>query len=77
MNDAVHANAQVDITFMRNPQNPVVDIVAVSISDTAADIPNAAAGPYMNPPIVIMTSFGSYLRKSSGAIGMRNSSTAT
>ena len=63
MSDAVHANADVDRTFMVNPIMPVSLTVIISINETITDTTNDHIGPYMRPHIVIITSFGSYLRK--------------
>lgn len=64
INDAVHAKLQVETIFIINPISPVSLTLNISIKDTATDMKKAASGPRKNPPIVTMTSLGSYFRKS-------------
>ena len=72
--DAIHANEQVEITFIRNPITPSSDIVIISKKDTIREISAAAAGPSDKPPRAIITSLGSYLRNST--TGIRPKATA-
>ena len=67
--DATHANAQLEIMFITQPINPVSLIVSISASETAAEIRNAVIGPYKNPPMTIIISFGSYFRNDIMLIG--------
>jgi hypothetical protein len=58
----VHANAHVDITFIINPITPVLLIVIISKRETTAETKTAVIGPKINPPMVIITSLGSYFK---------------
>ena len=68
-NQPLSRQAQVDSRFIRHPMGPVSLMVTISSKDTMADTIKAAIGPKRNPPMVMTTSLGSYLRKRT--MGMR------
>ena len=59
---AEHAKEQLASMFMMQPMIPVSLTVTISTRETRADMAKAAIGPYMNPPMVMITSFGSYFK---------------
>ena len=66
---------QLDIRFMTQPMMPVSLMVTISSSETTTDMAKEATGPSMKPPMVIITSLGSYLRNMT--TGMRMKATTT
>ena len=64
--------------FIANPIGPVVLIVSISTSATITDMAAAATGPNASPPITIIESFGSKVRKDiEGISGTLPTATAT
>ena len=64
MNEAVHANEQLEMTFMINPKIPFSLIVNISTKETIKATVNEVSGPKIKPLIAIMMSLGSYFKKS-------------
>ena len=65
---------QVDKIFIKHPNMPVSLMVTISIRDTMTDTKQEVIGPQIRPPNVMMTSLGSYFRKST--TGIRQAATA-
>ena len=60
---------------MMAPMGPVSLTVSISMMDTTKEIMKAAKGPKIKPPMMMITSLGSYLRKGAAAtMGMRPTS---
>ena len=53
------------------PTIPVSLMVTISSSETMPETMNAAIGPNRKPPMVMITSFGSYFRNSTTGIRIK------
>ena len=59
MNEAVHANEQLEMTFIINPKTPFSLIVNISTKETIKATVNEVIGPKIKPLITIIMSLGS------------------
>ena len=60
-----------EIRFIRAPMGPVSLMVIISIRDTSKDTMKEAIGPSKKPPMVMITSFGSYFKNRTTGIRIR------